>query len=294
MEKHNPAPISSAASYRPPEAHKYIFIPDTHGHYQKVMELLEILHRKDLLRNRQLVFLGDFIDRGPDVKALLELMIRMSERGHVCISGNHDLVMRAVLTPGEHLPRWVARWREKYACEQTLKSYGMEIADLPTDPHQVPQFLTAHMPAAHVHFLQTLPLFWEAGCYIAVHAGLEPVRHVPGLEGHLIKGIRVRPWVEQRVELLMMKNSPKLLFAGLGPRQLCLRELADQRFEAAMPEGKCVVSGHWHRDVAYFSHSRALIHMGVDYQGPLTAWIPDQKVLITTRQEIPLHLPKIA
>lgn len=273
---------------------KPIFVPDTHGHYQKVMDLLQQLNQQQLLIGRKLVFLGDYVDRGPDVRALIELMLRLQMRGHACIAGNHDLVMRAVLTPGPHLPAWVARWRAKYACDRMLRSYGTSLDEAPADPEAVPAWLRAHLPPAHIQFLCNLPLFYEQGCYIAVHAGLEPVKHIPGIESLLVKGILIRSWAEQRAELLLMEHDPAQLFAGLGPRQSCLYELADQRFEDAMPAGRCIVSGHWHREVAYFSHSRALIHMGVDYEGPLTAWIPDQKLLVTTRQTIPLHLPRTA
>lgn len=288
-------PISAAWSQVPPDQRRPpIFVPDTHGHYQKVLDLLEILQIKHLLGSHRLVFLGDFIDRGPDVRNLIELMIRLRAKDHVCIAGNHDLMMRAMLTPGPHLPRWAERWRKAYACDKTLKAYGTSLADVPEDPFAIPAFLQRHLPPEHRAFFMTLPLFWEEGCFIAVHAGIEPVRMLPDKAGDLIKGIQVRSWADQRFELLLMMNRPELLFADMGPRQSFLRELADARWEDAMPEGKCIVSGHWHREVAYFSHSRALIHMGVDYEGPLAAWIPDQKLLLAAKQEIQLHLPHVA
>src|ERR1700676_1485199 len=94
----------------------YDLIGDIHGHADELMQLLEALgygKSQGVYRHpeRRVIFLGDFIDRGPQIRQVLEIVRPMIEQGHaLAVMGNHELNALAYHTdapdsPGEHLRR---------------------------------------------------------------------------------------------------------------------------------------------------------------------------------------------
>src|SRR6188508_3030472 len=76
----------------------YDIIGDIHGHYDKLTALLKTLEwtqgKNGSWRHpegRQALFLGDYIDRGPEIRRVLRLVRRMCDEGHaLAIMGNHE------------------------------------------------------------------------------------------------------------------------------------------------------------------------------------------------------------
>ncbi|MEZ4600756.1 MAG: metallophosphoesterase family protein [Syntrophotaleaceae bacterium] len=68
---------------------KLIAIGDIHGHLAKLERLLEIVGPET---NDRLVFLGDFIDRGPDSKGVIDYLLSIADRfpATVFLRGNHE------------------------------------------------------------------------------------------------------------------------------------------------------------------------------------------------------------
>ncbi len=138
-----------------PEA-KIIAVGDIHGCLVKLEVLLSRLPI-DWTRDR-LVFLGDYIDRGPDSSRVIDLVLELKKNyGErvVCLKGNHeDMFLRYL--HGEPDSIWLA-----VGGNATLKSYpekdGMPI-----------------VPDEHMEFLSGLRLYLETPKYIFVHAGLRP------------------------------------------------------------------------------------------------------------------------
>lgn len=145
-------------------------IGDIHG---QVASLNRLLDKLPLSRDDKLVFLGDFVDRGPDSKGVVErVMALKAELGErcICLLGNHEDMML------DHLKRTRGAWSLAYLAipgltsaarygdghwlvvggEATLRSYGDEV------------------PMEHVEFLAGLPLVYEEEELICVHAGLNP------------------------------------------------------------------------------------------------------------------------
>src|SRR5436190_22854788 len=94
----------------------YDLIGDIHGHADELDRLLATLgyrKRKGTYRHpeRQVIFLGDFIDRGPKIRQVLEIVRPMIEEGKaLAVMGNHELNALAYHTkdpecPGEYLRR---------------------------------------------------------------------------------------------------------------------------------------------------------------------------------------------
>jgi hypothetical protein len=92
----------------------YDLIGDIHGHADELVRLLEVLgyHRTNgsyIHSNRQVIFLGDFIDRGPEIRRTLQVVRGMVEAGAaLSVLGNHELNALAFHSespdqPGEYL-----------------------------------------------------------------------------------------------------------------------------------------------------------------------------------------------
>ena len=107
------------------------------------------------------VLLGDYIDRGPDSRGVLEFVMDLQRRrpGRVIVlCGNHeDLALNAIDDPGQ-----IDQWVVHNGGDKALRSYGA------THPSQ--------LPANHVAWLRALPAHHDDGRRFFVHAGIDPAR----------------------------------------------------------------------------------------------------------------------
>ncbi len=122
------------------------------------------------------VFLGDYIDRGPDARGVIARLIAFQGEG-VCqavfLRGNHEQLLLDLMAGDLEAVEWLS-----YGGVETLRSYGAEqSAQLaPGEAAKLPDRLAAWLPAEHVAFLRATSLTFEAGDYLFVHAGLRPDR----------------------------------------------------------------------------------------------------------------------
>ena len=132
-------------------------IGDIHGCLDRITSLLEKLpveHERD-----KIVFLGDYIDRGPQSRGVLDLMTGLREQhpsSLVFLKGNHEAMFLDYLTGGP-----LERSFLKFGGMETLKSYHIE--DLRSD-----------IPKKHLEFLNGLDTMFVTEQYCFVHAGLKP------------------------------------------------------------------------------------------------------------------------
>ncbi|MBM3226700.1 MAG: serine/threonine protein phosphatase, partial [Candidatus Tectomicrobia bacterium] len=146
-------------------------IGDVHGCLDKLARLLALLNY-DTTADR-LIFLGDYIDRGPDSKGVLDLLLCLQQENptNVFLMGNHEenflLYIQACLA-GDDDRYWLSEPFLAGGGEATLSSYHPPRHN-PLDPH-----LVQAIPPEHRHFLAALPLYWTNATYIAVHAGVRP------------------------------------------------------------------------------------------------------------------------
>lgn len=117
------------------------------------------------------VFLGDYVDRGPDSKGVLDILTgdAMESFDPVFLLGNHDLVLREVVNGT--LPSF--DWLVREGGWETLASYG-DFRGL-TMLHTAKKFRTA-VPSAHQRFLEALVPSWRFGDLYFSHAGVNPER----------------------------------------------------------------------------------------------------------------------
>jgi serine/threonine protein phosphatase 1 len=133
-------------------------IGDIHGCHQALLDMLRQCRDYAAGKGHRLVFIGDYVDRGPDSRSVIKTLRGMEERSTlgtvVCLMGNHeDLMLDAIDTQDPQ------RWFNNGGL-QTLSSYG---ARYPSS-----------LPADDVAWLRSLRLSFDDGIRFFAHAGIDP------------------------------------------------------------------------------------------------------------------------
>jgi len=136
-----------------------IAITDIHGCAKTFKELLQ---RIGIGKEDQLFLLGDYIDRGPRSRAVIDHIFELQEAGFTvtCLRGNHEQMLLNSLDNEQYLPIFT-----RYGGFETLKSFGAKDSK--------------DIPAEYLGFFRNLPLYHEIPGYILVHAGLNFVQEDP-------------------------------------------------------------------------------------------------------------------
>jgi len=154
-----------------PRGAKLYAVGDIHGCAGLLDALLAKIEKDAAgLENARLIFLGDYVDRGPDSKGVLDRLIALQARAPetVFLKGNHEAIMLDFLADPSEMLHWL-----DWGGQETLLSYGLERI-LQKSPEELIEALKAALPSAHADFLQSLALTHIAGDYLFVHAGLRP------------------------------------------------------------------------------------------------------------------------
>ena len=148
---------------------------DIHGRSDLLKKMFTVIDA-DMERNpasRSIeVFLGDYIDRGPDSAHTLDLLLdRSLYRETVFLKGNHEAYFLEVLRDPGKLDDW-----RQFGGLQTLMSYGIQPSINPDASEQTDliRALTEVMPNDHVRFLEGLKATFVCGDFFFVHAGVRP------------------------------------------------------------------------------------------------------------------------
>lgn len=162
-----------------PDGTRVYAIGDIHG----CADRLRALHERILqdCRNadakgpaatrRVIVYLGDYIDRGPDSRGVIELLTSTPLAGfeRIHLKGNHETFMTDILDGAGELSLWLVN-----GGAATLRSYGIDQLAVAAGIAGVRDALLHQVPAAHLEFLQALRFSHVEGDYVFVHAGLRP------------------------------------------------------------------------------------------------------------------------
>ena len=118
----------------------------------------------------QLIFLGDYIDRGPDSKGVIERLctLKKAHPNTVFLKGNHEACFLDYITDPEDMMHWL-----DWGGTETLASYGLEPPP-PLAGARYAEDLSNLIPKSHITFLNSLALTHIEGDYLFVHAGLRP------------------------------------------------------------------------------------------------------------------------
>lgn len=236
---------------RPAAGDRLYVIGDVHGR----ADLLDIMLRRIAAdfafrvtdpRKPRVIVLGDVIDRGDASRDAVELLKNAVGRGPlgelIVLKGNHEAALLQFIESPEHGGSWL-----RFGGMQTLASYGVSI------PPGTPDATARHDLAArlrnamgdHLPFLQSLPLSWQSGDVLCVHAGVDPDNP------------------EARDEDIVLWGNAR--FPETGPA-----------------EGLRVVHGHYDAAEPVITDWRICVDTGAYYTGQLTAVrLDDDTGLIT-------------
>lgn len=161
---------------RVPEGIRIYAVGDVHGRADllaTVLTRIEIDTARNPVARPITVFLGDYIDRGPASKEVLDLLVAWrSVREAAFLKGNHeDLLLRFLKSP-----LVLGDWRYCGGLE-TLMAYGLKPSMNPTPYEQalLARDLANALPETHRAFLQSLELLFVCGDFLFVHAGVRPL-----------------------------------------------------------------------------------------------------------------------
>lgn len=235
-------PHAAPPSFPPPAPDRPVYVVgDIHGRVDLLDRLLERI-RADQgahgLEDAQLVFVGDYVDRGERSRDVLERLRLLSAAGPagkaVCLLGNHEkMLLDFIDDPAARAGRWL-----RYGGLQTLASFavgGASEAMTPEAAEAAAARLRVALGPEMEAWLRSLPLALPNGNLTFVHAGADP-----GL-----------PLTEQPARTLLWGHED---FVRL-PRR----------------DGQWVVHGHTVVDAPVCTAGRVNVDTGAWFSGRLTA-----------------------
>lgn len=172
------APVGKAGREpaRTPENMTIYAVGDIHGERALLEELLELIRRDAAEQPDRpvAVFLGDYIDRGPDSRGVLALLCGDPLPGFTVhrLLGNHEQAMLSFLDD----PLKTAAWLDVGGVA-ALDSYGVRMPPARRADERLiaaRNALDACLPQDHRDFLRSLALWVALGDYAFVHAGIRP------------------------------------------------------------------------------------------------------------------------
>lgn len=214
-------------------------VGDIHGYASELDRVLDLIEADGGAKSKT-VFLGDYTDRGPESRAVLQTLIdgKADGRDWVTLKGNHDRLfewfMEEEPRQDPHMLIGYHWFHEQIGGRETVQSYGldlgprMRVKELHHEARDI-------IPASHVEFLRHLDLTFETEDLFFCHAGIRP-------------GV---PLAEQDEEDLVWIR---------------------QEFHAFKdPHPKLIVHGHTPVPLAQHYGNRVNLDSGAGYGDPLTA-----------------------
>ena len=139
-----------------PQGQLVYAIGDIHGRADLLASLLAKIAsdvaRREEAERRTLVFLGDYIDRGPNSRQVVDLLLTGLPQGFDAhfLKGNHEAIMLDFLVDPSYLAQWLAN-----GADATFRSYGVDVAELirkGVTPEAWCRAFLASLPEAHHEF----------------------------------------------------------------------------------------------------------------------------------------------
>lgn len=179
-------------------------IGDIHGCLKALKELVAQLPLK---AGDEVVFLGDYIDRGPDSKGVLDYLLQNKQPGWHFLRGNHEQMLLEWL--GTPNPLAAANWLLNGG-HQTLQSYvpKEKLDEVRGEGAHI--LLQSYIPHTHVEFLNALPYTYETRDFYFCHAGINLDKPLGAQEPDDLLWIR-RKFIQDP------RPTPKLVVHGHTP-----------------------------------------------------------------------------
>jgi predicted MPP superfamily phosphohydrolase len=149
-------------------------VGDVHGCLDKLKSLIAACRQHAGDNEMILVFLGDYIDRGPESAGVVRYMLGLqadAPQHVIALRGNHEAWAVAVLDGLLPATPWL-----RNGGVTTLSSYG--VGDV------------SELPNAHLDWMRSLPLTYDDGRRLFVHAGVDPRKPLDAQADHDLVWIR--------------------------------------------------------------------------------------------------------
>lgn len=160
-----------------PSGGRVYVVGDIHGCIDELRTLLDFISA-NLSSADVMVFVGDYIDRGPASAQVVEHLLTFKKAfpSTVFLKGNHEAMLLEYLSGSRSIDHPYL----KHGGKLTFNSYGASFADMLEAPASL-------IPAAHLNLIKALELGVLFEKYLIVHAGVEPGVPLPELnEDHLL------------------------------------------------------------------------------------------------------------
>jgi len=181
-------------------------IGDIHGSLDKLRRLIARCEEQAEGRPATFIFLGDYIDRGPDSAGVVDFVMALQSRAQsrvVALRGNHEAIALGVVAGTLPEDYWLDQ-----GGDATLESYGAVNA--------------SELPEAHVEWLRSLPVSHDDGRHFFVHAGIDPDMPLAAQREHDLIWIR-EPFLSDE------RDHGRLVVHGHTPLQTRKPELRPNR-----------------------------------------------------------------
>jgi len=163
------------AAARLPDGLRIYAIGDIHGRADLLESLLLQIDEDCRLypsRRPIVVFIGDYIDRGPASREVLDLLLGYERtKETIFLRGNHETFVHRFLSKPAVLDEW-----RLYGGLETLVSYGLKPSINPSglERARLAKELAMSITKRHIEFLESLDLSFSCGDFLFVHAGIRP------------------------------------------------------------------------------------------------------------------------
>jgi serine/threonine protein phosphatase 1 len=176
-------------------------IGDIHGCLAKLKGLVDRCKLDCGDEDTTLIFLGDYIDRGPDSRGVVEFLINAQSQlanKIICLRGNHEALALSSASDTTKTDAWLQN-----GGGQTLLSYGIATA--------------AKIPSDHLMWFRSLPMYHDDDLRFFVHAGINPYKPLNQQDDHDLLWIR-EPFLSDR------RSYNRLIVHGHTPSKTMLPE----------------------------------------------------------------------
>lgn len=191
-----------------------IAIGDVHGCVKTLENLLQ--HLVQVESSDELFFIGDYVDRGPASKEVVDLVMELSEKQTVhALRGNHEHMLLMALADEKSLIFWLRNGGDK-----TIRSFGVD------KPNNIPD--------KYLEFLGNLEYYHETEGFILTHAGLNFKVKEPLMDREAMLWIRDFKVDPEKI------SQPRVIH-GHSPLELFLvKSAVDQKASSINLDNGCV------------------------------------------------------
>lgn len=139
---------------------RYYAIADLHGRFDLLKEAHRRIKEYNEGKDCKIITLGDYIDRGPQSRQIIEYLIENQSDNFISLKGNHEDILVQSITHNMKPDWWVSN-----GGDTTLQSYGWG-----GEPYS--EYAYEVVPKSHIDWMKNLPYFYETEHHLFVHAGI--------------------------------------------------------------------------------------------------------------------------